>query len=224
MYVGLIMHTDLITVSPDTSLMSARKLLAQKRIDHLLVVEGPKKLVGLVSDRDVKQSWASSATALSKNELNYLLEKVTLADIMIKEIFTVEPKTTIERAALVMQENRISALPVMDGGNLVGIITTTDVMRVLLQAVGIDDDSTRITLVVADRIGVMADLSQQLKNAQINMRSLFAWPDQRYPGFYLLVIRVSAAAGDKAVALLRDSGYQVLDRYVDDLSPYLPRQ
>jgi acetoin utilization protein AcuB len=222
MYVGRVMHTELITVSPETSLVEARDILSEKRIDHLLVVDKHGDLLGLVSDRDIKQSWASPATTFSTHELNYLLRKVTVGMIMTKRILTITPGTTIERAALIMQENRISALPVLGGGRLVGIITTTDVMGVLLEAIGIDGDSSRFTVLADDRIGFIAELSQLLKDNQINIRSLFAWPDKKYPGFYQLVIRVSAKVGARAVSLLREGGFKVLTEYAEDLTPYLP--
>lgn len=85
MYVGRVMHTDLVTVSPDTPLSNAKDIIAEKRIDHLLVVDKNGKLIGIVSDRDLKQSWASPATALSVHELNYLLSKLTVDMIMVKK-------------------------------------------------------------------------------------------------------------------------------------------
>ena len=109
------------------------------------------KLLGLVSDRDLKQNWASPATTLSTHELNYLLTKVTVNMIMIKKYASVTPTTAIERAALVMQEHRIGALP---GDKLVGIIATTDVMGILLEAIGIDKESVRFTVLVLDRIRI----------------------------------------------------------------------
>lgn len=221
MYVGRVMHIELVTVPPDTSLIKAREILEEQQIDHLLVVSAAGNLTGIVSDRDLKQNMASPAVALSKHELNYLLSKVTVESIMIKKILTVSPLTTIERAALVMQENRISALPVLDGGRLVGIITARDVMQLLLEAIGIDEESRRFTVLCEDRIGFVAEMSQRLREADINIRSIFAWPDNEYPGYYHLVMRVAAVDGDAAVSTLRNNGYKVLTEYVDDLTPYL---
>ena len=221
MYVGRVMHTELVTVAPNTSLIKAREILEKRNIAHLLVVNDRNDLIGIVSDRDLKQNWASPAVALSKHELNYLLDKVTVEMIMIKKILTVSPLTTIERAALVMQQNRINALPVLDAGKLVGIITSRDVMQVLLEAIGIDEDSRRFTVLSEDRIGFVADMSQLLRNEQINLRSLFAWPDKQFPGFYHLVIRVAARDGDRAIATLRQQGYKVLTEYAHDLTPFL---
>ena len=140
---------------------------------------------------------------------------------MIKKILTVSPLTTIERAALVMQHNRINALPVLEAGKLVGIITSRDVMQVLLEAIGIEEDSRRFTVLCEDRIGFVAEMSQLLRDAQINIRSLFAWPDKEFPGYYHLVMRVAAKDGDRAIATLRQNGYKVLTEYTHDLTPFL---
>ncbi|MBN1842289.1 MAG: CBS domain-containing protein [Deltaproteobacteria bacterium] len=223
MYVGRVMHTDLVTVPPDTSLVQAQNIIAERRIAHLLVVDKDENLVGIVSDRDLKQSWASPATTLSVHELNYLLKQLTVDMIMRKKIITISPDTTIERAARIMQENRISALPIMEKEKLAGIITTTDVMDVLLQAIGIDTDSSRFTVLIEDRIGIVAEVSRILKEKQINIRSLVTWPAREFPGVYQLVMRVAAADKEKAVSALTDSGFRVLTTYVRDLTPYLPK-
>lgn len=222
MYVGNVMRTQLVTVPPATTLSSAQKILDENDINHLLVVDGDGELIGLVSDRDLKKSWASSATTLSKNELMYLLDQVTVASIMARKTITIAPGTTIERAALLMNENRINALPVLDGDELVGIITSRDVIKILLEAIGIEKDSTRLTILVKDRIGVISDISRVLREQGINMRSLFTWPEKDHPGVFYLVVRVPAEAGEKATAGLEQHGFKVLSHYVEDLSPYLP--
>jgi acetoin utilization protein AcuB len=89
MYVGRIMRKHLVTVPPDTNLKKAKDIIQEKRINHLLVVKEDGNLVGIVSDRDVRQSWASPATALSVHELNYLLNQLTVEMIMVKKIITI---------------------------------------------------------------------------------------------------------------------------------------
>lgn len=221
MHVGRIMNTELITVTPDTPLTKAKKLIEEKKISHLLVVDKKGKFTGIVSDRDVKQSWASPATALSVHELNYLLDQLTAGHIMTTTPITVSPGTTIERAAHLMQQHRISALPVMEGDKLVGIITRTDVMALLLQSIGIDKESARFTVLVKDRVGVMAEISQVLKDAGVNIRSLVTWPETRHEGYYQLVLRVPAENSQKAVETLEKHGFKVLTEYVEDFTPYL---
>jgi acetoin utilization protein AcuB len=222
MYIGRIMHTDLITVSPQTTLVEAKNLLEEKKIDHLLVVNDKKKLVGIVSDRDLKQYWASPATSLSNHELSYLLQKVLVSMIMIKTVVTVPSNTTIERAALIMQQNRISALPVLEDGNLAGIITSTDVMDVLLQAIGISDDSIRLSIFVKDSIGKLAEVAETLRDSGINIQSLFSWPETRYEGITQMVLRVSSQDGDKAISALTAKGFKVKSKYEKDIHPFLP--
>ncbi|MBN2060528.1 MAG: CBS domain-containing protein [Deltaproteobacteria bacterium] len=222
MYVGTIMKTDLVTVPQSMSLKEAKDIITEKQIAHLLVVDYKGRLRGVVSDRDLKENWASKATTLSVHELNYLLDQMTVEMIMVKTVITTTPDTTIEEAAQVMQTNRISALPVVQDEKLSGIITTRDVLGVLLQAIGINKDSTRLTVLVKDRIGVMAEISKILRDHQINIRSFFTWPERKHPGVYQLVLRVSAEDGEEAIEILTLGGFKVLTEYVKDLSEYLP--
>lgn len=223
MYIGQIMHTNLITVSPETTLVEARELIAMHRIEHLLVVSNRGRLVGIVSDRDLKQHWASPATALSAHELHYLLEKVELGMIMVKTVKTVTPETTIERAASIMQTEKINSLPVMVGEQLVGIVTSTDVMAVLLQAIGMNEESVRLGVLVDDRIGRLAEVTSTLGEQRVNIQSFFCWPVKDYPDISHLVIRVAKADGNRAIAALEARGFRVLTRYEQDLHPFLPR-
>jgi len=222
MYTGRIMHTNLVTIPPETSLSDAQALIDKHSIDHLLVTDSNKKLIGILSDRDLKQYWASPATSLSTHELNYLLAKVTVDMIMIKTVETVSTSTTIERAALVMQRHRISALPVMEDDELVGIITSTDVMDVLLEAIGISDESVRLGVFVNDSIGQLAKVTEVLKEAGINIQSLLCWPEKKFPGITQMVFRVSAGDSDYAIRTLNENGLKVKLRYEKDITPFLP--
>jgi acetoin utilization protein AcuB len=223
MYIGTIMHTNLITVSPTTTMVEASEIAKKNKIDHLLVVDKQKKLVGIVSDRDLKQYWASPATSLSVHELNYLLQKVEVSMLMIKTVVTVTTNTTIERAAFIMAQNRISALPVMEENELVGIITAKDVLDVLLKAIGMSDDSMRLSVFVKDSLGRLAEVAETLRDAGVNILSVFCWPEEQYPGITQLVVRVARIDGEKAMTALEAHGFVVKDRYIKDLSPFLPQ-
>jgi acetoin utilization protein AcuB len=222
MYIGRIMRTDLITASPTTSLAQAQELTDKHAIDHLLVIDDKKKLAGIISDRDLKRYWASPATSLSTHELSYLLEKVTVGMVMIKTVVTVSPSTTIERAAYIMQQHRIGALPVMEDDELVGIITSTDVMAVLLEAIGISDESVRLGVFVRDKIGQLRKVTGVLESAGINIQSLLCWPEKKYPAISQMVFRVSADDSDAAVRTLRENGIKVKLQYEKDITPFLP--
>jgi acetoin utilization protein AcuB len=223
MYIGRIMHTDLITVPPEASLAKAQALMDDHSIEHLLVTDDKHKLVGILSDRDLKQYWASPATSLSTHELNYLLDKVTVDMIMIRTVVTVTPSTTIERAAYIMQQYRISSLPVMENENLVGIITGVDVLEILFRAIGISEDSVRLGVFVNDSIGQLAKVTGVLKDAGVNIQSLLCWPEKDYPGTTQMVFRVTASESDKAIRALNENGLQATTQYEKDITPFLPK-
>ena len=221
MYIGSIMRTDLITVSPKTSLVEAKELLDQNHINHLLVVKN-EKLVGVVSDRDLKQNWASPATTLSAHELAYLLQKLTVGMIMVKTVVTATPDITIERAAYIMQVNDISSLPITANGKLVGIVTSTDVMGVLLDAIGMSDQSSRLSVFVDDQVGRLAQVTAALSEMKINIQSFFCYPVPGYTGIVQVVIRVDKNNGEDAKKALEGKGFKVMAKYHQDMCPFLP--
>lgn len=223
MYIGRIMHTNLVTISPKTTLVQSKKLIEDNPIDHLLVVNDKGELVGIISDRDLKQYWASPATTLSNHELGYLLEKVEAEMIMAKSVITISPDTTVERAAYIMQVNNINALPVKEENKLVGIITSTDVMGVLLNAIGMGDNSVRLSVLVKDSIGTLSSLTEILKKEEINIQSMFTTPLKEYPGITQLVMRIANSDSTKAISTLKSFDYKVLTQYVKDITPYLPK-
>lgn len=123
-----IMTISYITVAPETPVLEARQLMMEKRIRHLLVTNGGK-LAGIVTDRDIRLNLPSPATSLSVWEINYLLAKMTVGAVMTKDVITISPAQAAREAAQVMVDNKIGALPVVSSGQLVGIITETDVLR-----------------------------------------------------------------------------------------------
>src|SRR5512139_3949583 len=99
MYVGWNMRTNLITIAPDTSIFKAREMMDNHKISHLPVTDGRAHLLGIVTDRDLRQAWASPATTLSVHELTYVLQKLTVANIMTRKVVTATADMSIERAA-----------------------------------------------------------------------------------------------------------------------------
>jgi acetoin utilization protein AcuB len=117
-----------ITVSPDTPVFDARQTMIKERIRHLLVIEGDR-LMGIVTDRDIRLNLPSQATSLSVWEVNYLLAKLTVSKVMTTSVIIIGPDQEATDAARLMLEHKIGALPVMDGSRLIGILTETDVLR-----------------------------------------------------------------------------------------------
>ena len=133
MKVSDLMTTSPITVGPETPVLDARQLMVDKRFRHVLIAEGPK-LLGIVTDRDIRLNLPSPATSLSVWEINYLLARLTVASVMTKSLVTVSPRQDTRDAARLMLDHKIGALPVVDGGQLVGIITETDLLRAYVKA------------------------------------------------------------------------------------------
>jgi CBS domain-containing protein len=130
MLVGDLMTTaaNLITVPPQTPILEARRLMLDKRIRHLLVTDADR-LLGIVTDRDIRLNLPSRATSLSVWEINHLLLKLTVDEVMTRGVITVGPDRDARDAAQLMLDHSIGALPVTDGGALMGIVTETDVLR-----------------------------------------------------------------------------------------------
>jgi len=224
MHVGRKMTTDLITVTSDTPLVSARDLLRERNIKQLPVVDDQGNLVGILTDRDIKQAWASPATTLSIYELTYVLQKLTVESVMVKDLITITPDATIERAAKILHDRKIGSLPVVEDDKLVGIITSTDLMEVLLDGLGVKEESGRLEVLVRDRIGVLAGVCNILREANISIVSMVTLPLHMYPGIFELVIRVNAPDRETAVERLSQAGYRVITEYKKDLEPFLPAE
>ena len=222
MYVGQKMRKDLVTVTTETPVLKARELLRAHNIKHLPVIDSDMNLKGILTDRDLKAAWASPATSLSVYELTYVLEKLTVGSIMTKEVITVTPDTSIERAAKVIQDNRIHSLPVLEGKKLVGIITSTDLMDILLDALGINEGSKRVYILVKNRIGTLARIANLLSEEKIDIRSIVTLPLTDRPDVGHMILRVRNDDFDLAVTVLEKVGFKVLSKYERDLSPFIP--
>jgi acetoin utilization protein AcuB len=127
------MKRDPITISPETGVLEASRLLRQYRIRHLPVVKGGF-LVGILTDRDLKRVLPSTATSLSVYEVNYLLDRLEAREVMTKQVVTVLPEAAIDEAAKLLLAHKIGALPVVEEDKLVGILTETDVLEALVEA------------------------------------------------------------------------------------------
>ena len=117
-----------VTVRPTTPVLEARRMMLERRLRHLLVTEH-EKLVGIVTDRDIRLNMPSPATTLSVWELNYLLARLTVGEVMTKSVIVVDSQRDAREAAAILLSEKIGALPVLEGETLVGIVTETDFLR-----------------------------------------------------------------------------------------------
>jgi acetoin utilization protein AcuB len=129
-----VMTASPITVPPDTPVLDARHLMLERRIRHLPVTDERGLLTGIVTDRDIRLNLPSQATSLSVWEINHLLARLTVDKVMTRSVLTVGPDRGARDAAQLMLDHTIGALPVVDGGRLVGIVTETDLLRAFVNS------------------------------------------------------------------------------------------
>ena len=200
------MTKDPLTVTPDTPVLEAINLLKQKKFRRLPVVKDGK-LLGLVTDKDLKDAMPSKATTLSVWEMNYLLSKLTVEEVMAKPVITVGADEPLEKAALIMEEKKIGGLPVMEGDRLVGIITVTDVLRAFIEVLGLRLGGLRITVDIPDVPGALAQMAQAVPPANIVSIATAAHLD----GYQRLVIRVVGEDVEGVPERLKAAGERVVD-------------
>jgi len=166
------MSSPVITVSESTPIMEALDLMRRQNIRRTPVVDKKGKMIGIVTDNDLKNAGPSEATTLSVWEINYLLAKLLVKDVMTKQVLTVTEKTPIEEAAYIMSENKIGGLPVMRDKELVGLITETDLFKMFLELMGARDAGVRVTAFVPNKQGELAVLTRAVSEAGGNFVSL----------------------------------------------------
>jgi acetoin utilization protein AcuB len=166
------MSSPVISVGRNTPIMEALKLMKRQNIRRTPVVDDKGKMVGIVSDKDLLNAGPSEATSLSVWEINYLLAKLLVKDVMTKDVLTVQEDTPIEEAAFIMAENKIGGLPVMRGKEIVGLITETDLFKVFLELMGAQDEGVRVTALVPEKKGELDVLTHAIAEAGGNFVSL----------------------------------------------------
>jgi acetoin utilization protein AcuB len=190
------------TLAPTDSIASAIAVMKEKKIRRIPIVSDGK-LVGIVSDRDLKDVSPSRATTLDIWELHYVLDRMKLSDIMTRKVWTVPPEMPIEKAALKMMEKKVEGLPVVDGrGTLLGIVTEGDVFRALVELTGVGRKRTRIGLVIPDKPGTIREVADLCRGEGGTIFSIFSSTARMPAGKRGLVVRVEAAAAEPLRAVL----------------------
>lgn len=164
MLVGDRMARPVITIPPEMQVIDALNLMKSKKIRRTPVVKDGV-LVGIISDKDLLNASPASTTSLSVWEINYLLSKITVRDVMTRNVLTVTENTPIEEAARIMADNKIGGLPVVRGDQIVGIITETDLFKIFLELMGAREVGVRVTAMISDEKGTLARLTQAIAAA-----------------------------------------------------------
>lgn len=203
------MSADVVSISLDTSVNEAFRIMKEKNIRRLPVLN-KGNLVGIITLGDLNQAAPSTATSLSVHELNYLLARTKVRDIFPahQEVITVTPDTYIETAARLMLENQVSGLPVIDGRDLVGIITETDLFRALIDILGVKRPHTRIDTLIPEGPGSLAQITGLMAERGINIINTVVYFDAPLDK-YKVILRIEEIDYEPVIKALNEKGFEV---------------
>lgn len=198
------MSKKVITINAADSMQDAIRLLKENKI-RMLPVMKKEKLVGVVTDRDLKRASASDATSLDIHELLYLISRIKVEEIMTKDPVTVPPDFTVEETAEVLLNNRISGVPVVDhSGNIVGIITQTDIFRVLISLTGVGARGIQFALLIKDQPGSIKEVADMIRTYGGRMLSILTSYDDVSKGYRKVYIRMRSIERSKLEELKKE--------------------
>jgi acetoin utilization protein AcuB len=199
-----------VTATPEMSVAEASALMKREKVHRLPVLDKDKKLVGLITEKDILYASPSPATSLSIHEMAYLLSKLTVKKLMSKNVVTITKDTTVEEAARMMVDQDLSCLPVMEGDSLVGIVSKSDMFKILLELFGARHFGVRLSFLVQDKPGTIAKISQALSEQGIDIITFgtFMGTD---PTNAICTIKVQGAPMSKVVEIVKPFVSQLMD-------------
>lgn len=157
------MTKKVVYVSPDTTVAHAADMMREQGLRRLPVIENDK-LVGIVTERTMAEASPSKATTLSIYEMNYLLNKTKIRDVMIRDVVTVSPYASLEDAIYTMMKNRVGIVPVVESGQVYGVITDKDVFKAFLEISGYGEEGIRVAISADDTVGTLAKIVDTISN------------------------------------------------------------
>lgn len=207
MYVKNYMTAEVITISEETKILEALDLMKDHQI-HRLPVTKDGQIKGLVTEGIIQENSPSTATSLSIHEMNYLLTKTAVGDIMLKNVISIAPDALLEEAADTMRKNQVSVLPVIGTDHkLVGIITEKDIFAAFLDLLGYYNQGTRVVVDIKDdHTGILEKLTHLFTEEQMNIDQIAVY---RQAGLTQVVIQVVSVEVAKIKQKLMDNGYTV---------------
>jgi acetoin utilization protein AcuB len=199
-----------ITITEDIPINQALQFMRDKKVRRLPVLNKKGKLVGIVSERDLLYASPSPVTSLSIHELHYLVSKITVGGVMTKDVITVSEYTPLEEAARIMADNKIGGLPVVRDGKLVGIITESDLFKIFTEILGARDMGVRLSMLVPEQPGVLADITRAIADMGGNIISLGTFLGED-PTNRLITVKVANVPEDKLVAEMKALALEIED-------------
>ena len=188
------MTTQLVTITADTTVKKALDIIEKRKLRHLPVVDDDEALVGIVSEKDLLRA----------------KDHTRIDSIMSRDVITVTEYTALEEAARIMADHKISSLPIMRNGKLVGIITETDLFQLFLELLGAREKGVRLTMLVPEEPGMLASLTQEIASLGGNILALGTFKGED-PTNRLVVVKVADAPSEKLVAIMEALGMEIVD-------------
>jgi acetoin utilization protein AcuB len=198
-----------VTITTDTSLKEALDLVRSKPFRHLPVLDESGKLAGIVTEKSLVYASPTPTTTLSVFEVDYILSRTKIGQVIQGPVITVQPDLPIEEAARVMIDHRIGCLPVVEDEELIGIISDTDIFRVFVEGLGGGHPSLRITVVVSEEVGSLARVVSRVLTLGANIHSLGMFWGER-PEDRIVAFRLEGVDREAALQALEAGGIQVV--------------
>jgi acetoin utilization protein AcuB len=199
-----------ITITEDTPIHRALKFMRDEKVRRLPVLNDKGELVGIVSERDLLYASPSPATSLSIHEIHYLVSKITVGEVMTRDVITVSEYTPLEEAARIMADNKIGGLPVVRDGKLVGIITESDLFKIFIEILGARDMGVRVSMLVPEQPGVLADITRAIADMGGNIISLGTFLGED-PTNRLITVKVADVPEGQLVAEMKALALEIED-------------
>ena len=206
MLVESIMIKDVVTLSPHHTLQEALDISHKRRIRHLPVVDDENRVVGIISDRNLRDAAPSS---LQAGDPQGLLAGTKIGQIMVQDVQVCHPLDFVEDAAGQLYKNRIGCLPVVSHDRLVGLITERDILHTLVEMMGVNAPTTRVEIDVPDKPGMLANIADLLRARRINASTVMVFPSAE-PGHKTIVFRITTMDPRRFLQDIEAAGYRVV--------------
>ena len=211
MTVKRMMKKNPITTTAETSIVDVADILKENHIHRLPVLDKKGKLIGVITEKDILHASPSPVSSLSVYEMPYMLSRLKVSNLMTKYVRTIDPDTTVEEAAKIMVDDDLSCLPVIEGEKLVGIVSKSDMFKVLYELFGSLVKGTRVTFLFNQRSGEISRLSTALANKGFDIISIGTFVDKGEKDGVLTTIKVRTENSEGVLEVLRPIVKEILD-------------
>lgn len=210
MTVKRMMKRNPVTTTPDASIVEVADVLKENKIHRLPVLDKKGKLVGVITEKDILHATPSPVSSLSVYEMPYMLAKLKVSNLMSAPR-SITPDVTVEDAAKIMIENDLSCLPVIEDEKLVGIVSKSDMFKVLYELFGANEKGARVTFVFNNRKGEIAKLSNAISSQGLDIISIGTFRDSSIQDGVLTTIKVRTENTEEVLSILRPIVKEILD-------------